>query len=387
MQSGQPDLDAKANHHQQYYSGIQVNLSPLEPSAADTALLSGLINNLGDCYEPDCCPLPNTMAEEREAVETVAAWLSLPSRECWGYIGGGSTLGNLQGMWMGSTLVSDATLVFSEAAHYSVPKAANLLGFSRVKVVRTQATGQIDVEDLSQKIEPGESVVLVLTAGTTMTSAYDNVEQCIDVLKRKACKYYLHLDAALGGLIVPFVDARDMPNCAEFSFQNKSISSMTISAHKVLGTPMPANVFVSRQAVADQFKDAVGAIPYLSDLKDTTLYGSRDGFRAAIVLSRLRAVGFPRLKASVQNSLRNAQWLAEALRYQGMADAFCVAGGLAVVVPLASFERALSARGQRFLTDKYRLVRDRNVIHMYVMAHISRTICEEFASDCAALRA
>lgn len=99
----------------EYFIGLQTNLLPLEVSPHTIEQLKYVSNNLGDCYEPEKCPIPNTMHQERWAVEKVAAWLDLPSKECWGYIGGGSTLGNLQGMWMGATLVPNATCEIGRA--------------------------------------------------------------------------------------------------------------------------------------------------------------------------------------------------------------------------------------------------------------------------------
>lgn len=77
------------NNGNGYYTGIQTNLEHIDISAKTLSLLSHLTNNLGDCYEQESCPLPNTMHQERAAVEHMAEWLSLPANECWGYVGGG----------------------------------------------------------------------------------------------------------------------------------------------------------------------------------------------------------------------------------------------------------------------------------------------------------
>ncbi|EDT03017.1 Pyridoxal-dependent decarboxylase [Burkholderia ambifaria IOP40-10] len=366
----------------QYYTGIQVNLSALAVSPDDSGRLARLLNNLGDCYEPERCPLPNTMAQERAAVEKVAQWLHLPASECWGYIGGGSTLGNLQGMWMAATLIRDATLVFSKAAHYSIAKFANALHFNRVKVINAHPTGQLDVADLRKQVAPGEPVVLVLTAGTTMTSAYDPVGACVDILREKSCPFYLHLDAALGGMVVPFLPQAQFPWKEDMTFRNPAISSMTISTHKVLGTPMPANLFVARQSVVEQFKANVHAVPYLNNLEDITVYGSRDGFRAATVFARLNSIGPDVIRRWITDGIEHAQYVTQELRRCGCPGAFAVPGGLAVVIPLTDFYCAFTARHRKSLIDKYHLVQDNQVIHMYMMGHVTRELCDELLMDC-----
>jgi len=64
-----------------HYTGIQVNLRTLTISDKTIESLHRLTNNLGDCYEEEVCPLPNTMNEERAAVELVSGWLNLDKEE------------------------------------------------------------------------------------------------------------------------------------------------------------------------------------------------------------------------------------------------------------------------------------------------------------------
>ena len=362
-----------------YYAGLQANLSYLTMPTQIIDQLSSLTNNLGDCYETHKCPAPNSMVQERLAVEHVAQWLSLSKEECWGYVGGGSTLGNLQGMWMGSALIPNATCVFTDTAHYSIPKFASTLRFNQLKVIKTHENGELDLNDLAQQIEPDEKVVIVLTAGTTMTSAYDPIEACTQILKQKNCQFYLHLDAALGGLIIPFLSTAQFPNKHEYTFENVDISSMTISAHKVLGMPMPANIFISRQHVVKKFKSIVNKVPLLDNLEDITVYGSRDGFRASVLYERLNQCSYNTIWACVQQGLRLAQYTAQKLQQMGFLHTFAVAGGLATVILRQEFEQQIS--NPRHIIEKYHLVQDYTYIHIYMMGHIDQTLCDAILSD------
>ncbi|MCE3268091.1 MAG: hypothetical protein K0R49_343 [Burkholderiales bacterium] len=284
-------------------------------------------------------------------------------------------------MWIGKTLYPEATVVFSQAAHYSIYKFASLLNFDCTKVIRENYLGQIDLEDLAKQVSVGECVVLVLTAGTTMTSAYDDINNCMNILKAKNCKVYLHLDAALGGLIVPFINESELKSPESYTFKNPAISSLTVSMHKVLGTPMPANIFICRQTIFSKFKDCMRSVPYLSEIKDVTLYGSRDGFRALAVSTRLENIGYKGLASIVETCLTNIKFILESLWALGVKEAFRAPGGLAVVLPLDVLEQYFGVQGQ-VIAYKYRLVRDKRLIHMYVMGHITRDICNEFVTDC-----
>lgn len=367
----------------EYFIGIQTNLLPLKVSSHITNQLQYISNNLGDCYESEKCPVPNTMEQERLAVEKVAQWLDLSPKECWGYIGGGSTLGNLQGMWMGTTLIPNATCVFTDAAHYSIPKFASALKFKKTKIIKTHPNGEIDLEDLKQQIEPKEHIVLILTAGTTMTSAYDPISPCTQILKDNECPFYFHLDAALGGFIIPFLDHTDFPTKDEYTFKNSDISSFTVSAHKVLGMPMPANIFIARQNVVKQFKIAVNKVPLLNNLEDITIYGSRDGFRASVVYDRLQYIQYQDIQNWVQTGIQLAHEFALKLQHEfGFKQTFALAGGLATVIPVQEYQRIFNETCRHKLEKKYHLVQDATYVHIYMMAHVNQQLCNEFIQDC-----
>ncbi|MGM5630171.1 pyridoxal-dependent decarboxylase [Apibacter raozihei] len=364
-----------------YYLGIQVNLSEIHVSERILSRLNHLTNNLGDCYLEENCPLPNTMEEEREAVELMGNILDLPKDDCWGYVGEGSSLGNLQGMWMGSLLLSDATLVFSESAHYSIYKFAACLKFKKIKIIKSQVNGEMDLHDLYDKIEENEKVVIILTAGTTMTSAYDPVEDCMDILKSKSCEFYFHLDAALGGMIIPFLSQEQFPSKNDFTFRNKDISSMTVSMHKVLGSPMPANIFLARQQVVKDFKNKANSISYFNNMNDITVYGSRDGFRATVICELMKDLDATLMKNRLTANIGKVEKIVFELQCMGVENAFSQQGGLAVVIPLHSFNEVLTEEQQFWLQKKYSLIKSSTVVHIYIMDHVSDSICDELISD------
>lgn len=364
-----------------YYAGLQANLSKINISNNIIQKLEQLTNNLGDCYGEHTCPTPNSMMQERLAVEKVAQWLELSAEECWGYIGGSSTLGNLQGMWMGATLMTEATCVFTDTAHYSIPKFANTLRFKHTKIIKTHRNGEIDLEDFKKQINPQEPVVLILTSGTTMTSAYDPIDACTSILKQKQSPFYLHLDAALGGLIIPFLSEQQFPPKHQYTFQNPDISSITVSAHKVLGMPMPANIFMARQHVVKAFKSIVNKVQLLNNLEDITIYSSRDGFRACVLFEQLQQRTFEDVQQSVQTGLKLAQYTTQKLQQIGFKQTFTVTGGLATVICRKEYEQRLSAHNAQAIIQKYNLVQDQTYIHIYMMEHIDQALCDHILKD------
>lgn len=371
------------NESVKHYTGIQVNLRRLNISDRTIDALHRLTNNLGDCYEEEVCPLPNTMSEERAAVELVSGWLNLNKDETWGYVGEGSSIGNLQGMWMGMALNKDATLIFTDQAHYSIPKFGSMLKFNQVKVIKTTQEGSIDIDDLAARITENEKLVVVLTAGTTITSAYDDINRVINTLKEKNCPFYLHLDAALGGFILPFIEDKDFPDRLDYTFANPSISSLTVSCHKVIGVPMPSNIFISRWKVYEAFKQQVNKIEYFENKDDVTVYGSRDGFRAGVVYERLSNIQKSEIAECVNKGISLASYLADNINTTlGVKNAFSVKGGLATVFSKMEFDHIFSPEALKRIVKRYRLVSDDRFYHMYQMAHMDKSICDEFIEFC-----
>jgi glutamate/tyrosine decarboxylase-like PLP-dependent enzyme len=100
----------------------------------------------------------------------------------------------------------------SGAAHYSVKKAADILGIGRnnVIIVNTDSQFRMDVEDLEKKINfainQGKTPLAVVAVGsTTEEGAVDPVHEILDLRekfqKEKNLSFWIHVDSAWGGYI------------------------------------------------------------------------------------------------------------------------------------------------------------------------------------------
>ncbi len=170
-------------------------------------------------------------------------------------------------------------VLVSRRGHYSLGKAADLLGIGRdhLVTVATDADNRIDMPRLREECRrlQGEGIrvmSLVGIAGTTETGSVDPLEAMADLAAELGCHF--HVDAAWGGPTL-------------FSDTHRSLlrgidraDSVTIDAHKQLYVPMGAGMVV--------FKDpaALSAIEHHAnyiirkgsrDLGSHTLEGSRPG--------------------------------------------------------------------------------------------------------------
>ncbi|ASJ76228.1 pyridoxal phosphate-dependent decarboxylase family protein [Granulosicoccus antarcticus] len=146
---------------------------------------------------------------------------------------------------------SGRTLVayVSDQAHYSGQKAANVLGIGtdNLIAVASDDQGRICPVALQQEIDNSLSkghlpFYIGLTAGTTVTGAYDPVAPCSEIARKH--NIWLHIDGAWGGPIL-------------FSEQHRHLladshlaDSFTWDAHKLMNVPITAAVILVKQAGA-----------------------------------------------------------------------------------------------------------------------------------------
>ena len=128
-------------------------------------------------------------------------------------------------------------LYVSEEGHFSVAKAAGMLGIgeSNVRSVKTDDQLRMDVEDLSRVIEADLAAghlpfCVVASAGTTATGAFDPLGPIADVARRH--DLWLHVDAAYGGF------AALAPSAWHLFERIAEADSVTLDPHKWLYLPV-----------------------------------------------------------------------------------------------------------------------------------------------------
>ena len=234
------------------------------------------LNNIGDPYD-DSSYMVGTREFEREALEFFAGLYKIPISDFWGYVTNGGTEGNMHGLFLGREVYPNSILYFSADSHYSITKIARVLRMQSV-VVPSTSEGTIDIEALGNSMrEHQEQVpILNLNIGTTMKGGIDDVDAVVALLKQlNIQEYYIHCDAALYGMILPFLEGAPK---TDFT---KPIDSIAISGHKFIGSPIPCGVSLTKKEYVDKITHPVDYIETL----DTTISGSRNAFCPARVVA------------------------------------------------------------------------------------------------------
>lgn len=321
-------------------------------------------NNVGDPFHSTNYRL-NTMEFEREVLEDFARFTRAPAGEWWGYVTSGGTEGNMYGLYVARELFPEGICYFSEDTHYSVAKVLRLQ-HTRNIMIKSQPDGQMDYDDLRETLRIHRDVPPIIFAniGTTMKGAVDDLARIRAILDDLAiANVYIHADAALSGMILPFVERPQPWNFAD------GADSISISGHKMLGAPIPCGVVLARKVHVDRI---ARSIEYIGAL-DTTIAGSRSAFSPLMLWHRLRTLGDEGLRVMVRKCLENAEMAVQKLRVHGI-EAWRHENSVTVVFP----------KPPPAVMQKWIIAPRRNIGHLIVMPHVNRVIIDEFVADFAA---
>lgn len=312
------------------------------------------INNVGDPFEKSTYRL-QTKQFEREVISFFAKLFHI--KNYWGYITNGGTEGNLYGLYAARELHPKATIFFSEHTHYSIKKNVHILGMQSC-IVKSQHNGEMDYGDFEKKTQNHKNVIVVANIGSTMTGAIDNIEMIAKILEKHHVKYYLHADAALYGMVLPFCSS------IKFDFRTK-INSIAVSGHKFIGSPIPCGIVLVRKHIAQQLHEYIEYI----DAHDTTLSGSRDAFTPLVFWYRIKTIGLAGFKKQVHYSNALANFLVAELKKIGWPNVG------------QSYLTVCFRRPSEKLVKKWELAANKDMAHVICLPHETKEQLHRFVKD------
>jgi L-2,4-diaminobutyrate decarboxylase len=306
------------------------------PVAASVAaeVVVALLNQSPHVWESG----PAAVRFEQYLVSELAQLLGYPPQAAGTLTPGGST-SNLMALLLARDMASSAggggvsevapvglpdlpfrpRVLCSEAAHFSIARAAGFVGLGRSAVLRVPVdrSGRMRVdaaEEALGQVAPDERVIAIVgTAGTTDLGAFDPLSELAQLARRN--KAWLHVDAAYGG-------------CAVFSRRFRHLlegireaDSIGLDLHKFGWVPAPASIFLVREARAlvpllqsstyanPPDDEAAGLIGLLSGSLQTTRRAD-----ALKILAAFRALGRRRIEAMVDRCHELAQCAASRIQ-------------------------------------------------------------------------
>ena len=267
-----------------------------------------------------------TQQLEREAIYMAAAMMRAkdPEAEIDGYIASGGTGGTIQSLWMGRNAHQLAggpdtpiIVLTTEMTHNSVYKACDILaltsarsfGRHRFVTIGINSDGSMDMNQLSDKIKHYLRVnshtrfIIVPTLGTAMTGSADDLMAIDEIVNQFGPdKFWVHLDAAQGGFVYPFLYP-DMPIC----FDVPCVRTTVVDVHKMGRGPYPSALFMCRKGEMERLTAI--EVKYINEMLDGTVLGSRSGAMAAAVWTILKTMGWNGFKQMNESCMEVTRWL------------------------------------------------------------------------------
>ena len=320
------------------------------------------LNNVGDPFHSSNYR-SNTHAIECEVIAEFARLMHIDNEACWGYVTSGGTEGNMYGLYLARELYPNGVVYFSEETHYSVLKNMHVLNTRNI-MIKSLSNGEIDYEDLHETLRIYRDVpaIILLNVGTTMKGAIDDITKVKDIFKDLAIvNFYIHADAALHGMILPFVDA------PPYGF-DAGYDSVSISGHKLIGAPFPCGIVLTKQEYVQR---VARAIEYVGVL-DTTLSGSRNGLSPLILWYAWQFYGEEGFREIVQGMLANAEYAVNCFK------AHDIEAWRNPYSPIVVFPKPGNA-----VLRKWQIAIYKDIGHLITMPHVTRAIIDCVVHDYA----
>ena len=287
------------NLDQQYTKGrILCSMCTTPHPIAKKAYQIFFQSNLGDSGL-----FPGSTQIEKEAVHELATLLHHENAA--GFVVSGGTEANLMALLAArnTAKVNPPEVILPISTHFSFTKICNLLSLKPVYAT-LDSSFRVNTSEVEKCINKN-TIAIVGTAGTAELGAIDPIDKLSDIALRH--NIYLHVDAAFGGLIIPFLH-NPKPT---FDFNLEGVKSITVDPHKMGMAAIPAGGILFKDLeVLDRLKTET---PYLADKVQYTFVGTRSGAAAASAWAVFKILGVDGFQKVVSKCITDTKLLVDGL--------------------------------------------------------------------------
>ncbi len=265
-----------------------------------------LDSNLGD---PGL--FPGSAQLEEEAVKDIAELLNAPE-EATGFIVSGGTEANLLAIHAArnASKAEKPGIVLPESAHFSFDKICDMLKVKMVKA-KLDAVYRVDPADVKAKVTKN-TIAIVGSAGSSELGVVDPISELSRIAQDHNVP--LHVDAAFGGLMLPFLKELGY-STPDFDFKLGGVHSITVDPHKRGMSTIPAGGIIFRNS--KNLACIETETPYLTEQSQYTFVGTRSGASAAAAWAVFQRLGREGFKKSVKKCIDTTFFFCSELKKSG----------------------------------------------------------------------
>ena len=273
-------------------------------------------------------------------------------------------------------------VIVPKTAHFSFKKASMLLNID-LKYAEIDSNFRVDPESVESLID-SNTQGLVGIAGTTEFGTVDPIEELGEIALKH--RLPLHVDAAFGGYVIPFLKKNKEDLISKFGrfdkfdFSVKGVTSISIDGHKMGLSTIPSGIIVYRSE-KDSKRLSVQT-PYLTKPYQKTIAGTRPGTSAAATLAVLNTLGKEGYTKNVSNCIENTNYFVKSIESIGLKPAIPPLMNI-VAIPLESKKEVLRIRKE--MSDNYGWhISGTDTIpalRFVIMPHVSKEEIDNLISD------
>ncbi len=243
---------------------------------------------------------PGTAELEEELIGDMAELMHLKGG--WGQFVGGGTEANITAMWIARNLSGKKKILAPESAHFSMKKAADLLGMELIDIPLTDEYA-MDTDALERRMDNGVGAVMAV-AGSTELGTVDPIKEISEI----AGYTFLHVDAAFGGMVLPFLEEMGMWK-GDWDFRVDGVNSLSVDLHKMGMATVPSGILLLKEK---GYVDSISVeSPYLTEKRNIGLAGTRPSGSVAGAYAVVKRLGREGYRKIVKNCMENTRYLVE----------------------------------------------------------------------------
>lgn len=353
-------------------SPVLYSMCNMPTALAREAHMQFLEANLGD---PNLYPGTKQL---EEAVVSMLIDLLDGNGSMDGKLVAGGTEANITALWAYRNSRKASRVILPRTAHYSFSTAADMLGLD-LEWVDVDEDYRMQVPEVAKLLDTEEIAAVVAVAGTTEHGQIDPIPEIQQLCLRHDVP--LHVDAAFGGLVFPFLTEIGRTPPCRFDFVLEGVTSITVDPHKMGHATAPCGALLVRDP--ELFKSIEQETFYLSSETLSSILGTRCSAGVASAYAVMRHLGRTGYCRMLERCMSTTDWFAERLR--GYHLQLAIDPISPVVCVKMPDEESAKAVQKRLLEDERKWWVSRTVhppgIRFVVMPHVSKNELKGFLPE------
>jgi tyrosine decarboxylase/aspartate 1-decarboxylase len=310
---------------------------------------------------------PGTAEIEGELMDMVSDLLH--GRNVSGLTVSGGTEANITALWMAKKVIGGSQIIYPKSAHFSFLKAADILGLEGIEVGLLEDF-TLDISEVEEKLNEKTTAVVGI-AGTTEFGAIDPIED----LGKLCSDTFLHVDAAFGGFVIPFLKdlGYDMP---KYDFEVPNVDCVSCDPHKMGLASIPSGVMVLKND--EYLKKIAVSSPYLTSPRQASLSGTRCSAGAVSAWAAMKFLGREGYKKVVADCMDTTRYIVKRVEELGLEVALKPVMNI-VCIKMKDPDSVFSELSK--LGWKASVTREPKCLRIVVMPHVTKEVVDELIPE------